>query len=85
MAQYYLWDVISAGIDKYGGSVWAPTPVGSPSVGEKLTFSVNIADGENIDGYLASVQSGYDHNARLWDVQRADYLKSSSVLYSTGI
>ena len=33
-----------------------PSPVQSPAVGEQLTLSLNIADGENVAGYQATVQ-----------------------------
>ena len=34
----------------------SPVSVASPDVGEQLTFSLNITDGENIAGYQATVQ-----------------------------
>ena len=33
-----------------------PSPVQSPAVGEQLTLSLNIADGENVAGYQATIQ-----------------------------
>ena len=33
-----------------------PSPVQSPAVGEQLTLSINIADGENVAAYQATVQ-----------------------------
>ena len=38
-----------------------PSPVQSPAVGEQLTLSLNIADGENVAAYQATVQ--YDDSA----------------------
>ena len=39
----------------------SPTTVASPNVGDQLTFSLNIADGENIAGYQATIT--YDATA----------------------
>ena len=34
----------------------SPSPVPSPAIGEQLTLSLNIADGENVAGYQGTVQ-----------------------------
>ena len=34
----------------------APSPVPSPAIGEQLTLSLKIADGENVAGYQATVE-----------------------------
>ena len=34
----------------------APSPVQSPAIGEQLTLSLKIADGENVAGYQATVE-----------------------------
>ena len=47
----------------------APSPVVSPAVGEQLTFSLNIEDGENVVGYQATV---------LFDDLALEYIESAN-------
>ena len=55
----------------------APTIVSSPAIGEQLTFSLNIADGQNIAGYQATVS--YDTTAlRYVDSVNGNYLPSGA-------
>ena len=50
-----------------------PSPVQSPAVGEQLTLSINIADGENVAAYQATVQ--FDDSAlRYISSANGDYL-----------
>ena len=50
-----------------------PSPVASPAVGEQLTLSLNIADGEAVAGYQATVQ--FDTTAlRYVSSANGDYL-----------
>ena len=54
-----------------------PSPVVSPNVGEQLTFNLNIAGGENVAGYQATVL--YDNTAlRLMDATKGDYLPADA-------
>ena len=51
----------------------SPSPVESPALGEQLTLSLNIADGENVAGYQATVQ--FDPTALLYMKRtNGDYL-----------
>ena len=51
----------------------APSPVVSPNVGEQLTLNLNIAGGENIAGYQATVV--FDNTAlSLMEATNGDYL-----------
>ena len=53
----------------------SPVSVASPSVGEQLTFSLNIADGQNVSGYQATVF--FDHTTLKYvDSTSEDYLPS---------
>ena len=55
----------------------SPSPVPSPSVGEQLTLSLNIADGENVAGYQATVQ--FDGTALRYISDRVgDYLPAGA-------
>ncbi|MCG9134117.1 PD40 domain-containing protein [Candidatus Poribacteria bacterium] len=47
----------------------APTSVTPPAVGEQLTFNLNIADGENVVGYQATV---------LFDDSALEYIESAN-------
>ena len=47
----------------------APSPVISPAVGEQLTFSLNIEDGESVVGYQATV---------LFDGSALEYIESAN-------
>ena len=50
-----------------------PSPVPSPAIGESLTLSLNIADGENVAGYQATVT--FDTSAlRYVSSANGDYL-----------
>ena len=54
-----------------------PSPLVSPNVGEQLTFNLNIAGGENVAGYQATVL--YDPTAlRLVDAINGDYLPADA-------
>ena len=55
----------------------APSPVPSPAIGEQLTLSLNIADGENVAGYQATVQ--FDTTAlRYVSSANGDYLPAGA-------
>ena len=47
----------------------SPSPVVSPDIGEQLTFTLNIAGGENIAGYQATI---------LFDPTAFDYVRSTN-------
>ena len=51
---------------------FSPSPVQSPAIGEELTLSLNIAGGENVAGYQATVQ---------FDTTALRYVKSSNSNY----
>ena len=54
-----------------------PSPVPSPAIGESLTFSLNIADGENVAGYQATVT--FDTSAlRYVSSANGDYLPAGA-------
>ena len=54
-----------------------PSPVQSPAVGEQLTLSINIADGENVAAYQATVQ--FDDSAlRYISSAIGDYLPAGA-------
>ena len=54
-----------------------PSPVPSPAIGESLTLSLNIADGENIAGYQATVT--FDTSAlRYVSSANGDYLPAGA-------
>ena len=53
------------------------TPVQSPTIGELLTFPLNITDGENVAGYQATVE--FDTTAlRYVSSENGDYLSSGA-------
>ena len=55
----------------------SPSPVPSPAIGEQLTLSLNITDGENVAGYQATVQ--FDTAAlRYMESANGDYLKAGA-------
>ncbi len=55
----------------------SPATVQSPAIGEQFTFSLNIADGENVAGYQATVN--FDTSAlRYVESENADYLPSGA-------
>ena len=55
-----LWDIAPEPTSNTVISL-SPSSIASPSIGEQLTFSLNITDGQNIAGYQATVQ--YDTTA----------------------
>ena len=55
----------------------SPSSVPAPAVGEQLTFSLNIADGENVAGYQATVR--FDTTAlRYVESANGDYLPADA-------
>ena len=55
----------------------SPSPVTSPAIGEQLTLSLNIADGENVAGYQATV--AFDTSAlRYVSSANGDYLPAGA-------
>ena len=59
----------------------SPTSVPSPNVGEQLTLTLNIAGGENVAGYQATVV--YDPNTlRFVDATNGDYLPAEAFIAS---
>ncbi len=69
-----LWDLIPRG----GTTVSiSPSPVSSPAIGEQLTLSLNIADGENVAGYQVTVR--FDSAAlRYVESANGDYLPANA-------
>ena len=60
----------------------SPTSVPSPTIGERLTLSLNIADGENVAGYRTTV--GFDPSAlRYVESTNGDYLPADAVIVPT--
>ena len=58
-----------------------PSPVPSPAIGEQLTLSLKIADGENVAGYQATVR--FDPTAlRYVESSNGDYLPSGAFFIS---
>ena len=53
-----LWDLMPAPTSNITVSL-SPASVASPDVGEQLTFSIDIADGQNVAGYQATVEFFY--------------------------
>ncbi len=71
-----LWDLNPTPTSNITVSL-SPASVASPSVGEQLTFSLNIADGQNVFGYQATVF--FDHTTLKYvDSTNEDYLPSES-------
>ena len=67
----FLWDLTPSTVSL------VPFPVLSPAVGEKLTLSLNIANGENVAGYQATVQ--YDTSTlRYTESAKGDYLPTDA-------
>ena len=61
----------------------APSPVISPNIGEQLTLNLNIAGGENIVGYQATVV--FDNTAlSLSDATNGDYLPADPFFFADG-
>ena len=59
----------------------SPSPVASPMTGKQLTFSLNIAGGENVAGYQATVQ--FDTTALKYvESGNGDYLPSGAFFLS---
>ena len=56
-----------------------PSPVQSPAVGEQLTLSLNIADGENVAAYQATVQFD-DSSLRYISSAIGDFLPAGAFL-----
>ena len=70
-----LWDFASATAPPTVSIT--PSPVPSPAIGESLTFSLNIADVENVAGYQATV--GFDTSAlRYVSSANGDYLPAGA-------
>ena len=56
----------------------SPSPVESPAVGEQLTLSLNITDGENVVGYQATI--AFDTSAlRYVESANGDYLSTDAL------
>jgi len=71
-----LWDLNPTPTSNITVSL-SPANVASPSVGEQLTFSLNIANGQNVFGYQATVF--FDHTTLKYvDSTNEDYLPSES-------
>ena len=61
----------------------SPSPVVSPNVGEQLTLNLNIAGGEDIAGYQATVV--FDDTAlSLSDATNGDYLPADPFFLADG-
>ena len=60
-----------------------PSPIVSPNVGEQLTFNLNIAGGENVAGYQATVL--FDDTAlSLMEATNGDYLSAEAFFLADG-
>ena len=60
-----------------------PSPFVSPNIGEQLTFNLNIAGGENIAGYQATVL--FDDTAlSLMEATNGDYLPADAFFLADG-
>ena len=71
-----LWELNPTPISDTAVSL-SPTSIASPDVGEQLSFSLNIADGQNIAGYQATVQ--FDSTAlRYVQSENGTYLPSGA-------
>ena len=61
----------------------SPSPVLSPAIGEQLTLSLNIANGENVAGYQATLL--FDYSAlRHVESTNGDYLPADAFFVVTG-
>ena len=71
-----LWDLTpSANVDATVNVL--PSPVESPAIGEALTFSLKVANGENVAGYQATIQ--FDRTALLYaSSANANYLPTGA-------
>ena len=71
-----LWELMPSADVNTTVSV-SPTSVPSPAIGEQLTFSLSIANGENVAGYQATV--GFDSSAlRYVESANGDYLPTGA-------
>ncbi len=73
-----LWELIPTAITITNTTVSIlPSPVPSPAIGERLTLSLSIADGENVVGYQANVR--FDPTAlRYVESANGDYLATGA-------
>ena len=77
----YLWEIVPAAGANATVSV-SPTSVPSPTIGEQFALFINIADGENVAGYQATV--GFDPSAfRYVESTNGDYLPTDAVIVPT--
>ena len=73
-----LWEIGPAAGGNATVSV-SPTSVPSPAIGERLTLSLNIADGRRVAGYQATV--GFDTSVlRYVESTNGDYLPADAVV-----
>ena len=71
-----LWELLPAATTNTTVRV-SPSPVPSPAVGEQLTLSLNITDGQNVAGYQATV--GFDTSAlRYVESATGDFLHAGA-------
>ena len=71
-----LWELIPSSSSNVTVRL-APSTVQSPAIGEQLTFSLNITDGENVVGYQATVN--FDTSAlRYVESENDNYLPSGA-------
>ena len=71
-----LWEIRPAATSSTTVSL-LPSTVQSPAIGKQLTFSLNIADGENVAGYQVTVN--FDTSAlRYVESKNADYLPAGA-------
>ena len=78
----FLWEVVRAAGANAAVSV-SPTSVPSPTIGERFVLSINIAAGENVAGYQATV--GFDPAAlRYVESTNGDYLPVDAVIVPDG-
>ena len=57
----------------------SPSPIALPSIGEKLTLSLNIANGENVAGYQATLSFSFDRRVlRYVEGGNGDYLPADA-------
>ncbi len=71
-----LWNLMPAPTSNITVSL-SPASVASPDVGEQLTFSLNIAEGQNVAGYQATIE--FDTTAlRYVESANADYLPAGA-------
>ena len=71
-----LWE-FTPSTKTYATVSFSPSPVEAPAIGEQLTFSVNIAAGEAVAGYQATVR--FDPaTLRYLESTNGDYLQSAA-------